>query len=162
MTARGRRFRQRLAPVLAGLALAAVPAVAAAGLPSAVIGAGNVQGAIALQNARGRTVYLWTGERHGRSNCYGSCLPGWSPVLTGGKVFARKGSGVDQKLLGTTRRRNGALQVTYNHHPLYTNSSDTSRGDDYGQGCPGPTGTWWMLNTRGNPIKGVIGVCQGY
>src|SRR5947209_7519862 len=101
-----RGLRPRIAVVVATLILGIVPAVAAAGLPNAVIGAGNVQGATALLNARGRTVYMWTSERHGRANCYDSCLPGWKPVLTGGKVFARAGSGVDQKLLGTTRRRN--------------------------------------------------------
>ena len=160
MLRRARRF-QPLA-LVAALVIAAVPAAAVAGRSSTTIGAGKVQGSVALQNAKGLTVYMWTGERHGRSSCYGTCLGGWSPVLTGGKVLARKGSGVNQKLLGTTRRKNGTLQVTYNHHPLYTNANDTKPGDDSGQGCTGPTGNWWMLNRRGNPIKSVTGTCQFY
>jgi predicted lipoprotein with Yx(FWY)xxD motif len=91
------------------------------------------------------------------------CLSGWVPVLTGGKVFARRGSGVNQKLLGTTRRKNGKLQVTYNRHPLYTNTTDTAPGQAYGQGCPGATGgVWWVLSKRGTPTSAGIGTCQLY
>jgi predicted lipoprotein with Yx(FWY)xxD motif len=152
-----------VAAALAVVALAGAPAVALAGLPNAVIGAGQVQGAVVLQDARGHTVYMSTGDLHGRSSCYGSCLSGWNPVLTGAKVFARKGSGLNQKLLGTTRRRNGKLQVTYNHHPLYTDSADTRRGQDYGQACTTDTGaTWEMLNKRGNPVTSPGPSCQFY
>jgi predicted lipoprotein with Yx(FWY)xxD motif len=157
--------RQRLGLLLvlgsAAVGLAVVPAAAIAGLPNAVIGAGKVSTVKALQNARQRTIYMSQRDRDGRSSCYGYCLNSWNPVLTGGKVFARKGSGVTQKLLGTTRRKNGTLQVTYNHHPLYTYTSDTGPGDASGQDCVDETGHyWWMVNTSGNPIK-IMG-CTGY
>lgn len=142
-------------------ALAAVPAIAQ--LPNAVIGTGRVQGVTVLVNARGHTVYIFTHDSRGRSNCYGQCLSGWKPVLTGGKVFARRGSAVHPKLLGTTRRRDGKLQVTYNHHPLYTNTEDTGPGQDYGQFCQGvPSGYWFIINPRGDPNKHVISICTGY
>ncbi len=146
----------------AALSVAAAPAIA--GLPNAVIGTGRVQpGTTALVNARGRTVYVFTGDHNGRSYCYRTCLTGWNPVLTGGKVFARNGSGVTQKLLGTTRRTNGQLQVTYNRRPLYTNTEDNGPGQDYGQFCQGNTGGYWFIvDERGNPNKRVINVCQGY
>jgi hypothetical protein len=85
-------------------------------------------------------------------------------VLTGSKVFARKGSGLNQKLLGTTRRRNGKLQVTYNRHPLYTNSSDTRHAQGAAAGCPGNTGgTWYLLNKRGGIVNTGPGpACQIY
>jgi predicted lipoprotein with Yx(FWY)xxD motif len=142
------------------LAVAAAPAIA--GLPNAVIGSGKVQGVTALVNARGHTVYMYTGDRNGKSNCYGSCTSGWKPVLTGTKSIARAGSGVNQRLLGTARRRNGQLQVTYNHHPLYTNTQDNRAGLDYGQFCQGDNGYWFIVNKQGNPNKQLINVCGGY
>ena len=48
----------------------------------------------------------------------GSCATFWPPLLTTGKP--RAGAGVKAKLLGTTTRAGGALQVTYARHPLYT------------------------------------------
>jgi predicted lipoprotein with Yx(FWY)xxD motif len=155
------RFRLRLATGFAALLLAAVPAAATAGLPNAVIGAGKVQGHVVLQNSHQRTIYMSTRDQGGRSSCYGYCVNTWTPVLTGSRVFARSGSGVNQRLLGTTRRRSGKLQVTYNHHPLYTSTLDNRPGDDQGEGCTDLTGhSWWMLDTRGNSVR-LVG-CQGY
>ena len=154
------RFRARLVIGLVGLGFAAAPAAAIAGLPNAVIGTGKMAAynVTALVNARGRTVYISMADRTGQSSCSGDCLISWTPVLTGSKVFARKGSGVNQKLLGTTRRKNGKLQATYNHHPLYTSTSDTGPGDTSGQGC---TDSWWIINSRGNAVNTFVN-CQAY
>ncbi len=163
------RARTRVAVGLIGMSVAVLPAVtsqAIAGLPNAVIGTGRVQGTTVLVNSSGRTVYVFTGDHGGRSKCYGRCLSGWKPVLTGAKVFARHGSGVNPKLLGITRRTNGQLQVSYDRRPLYTNADDSRRGQDYGQFCPGNTGGYWFIvNKNGTPNKTVIGpnpMCEGY
>jgi len=163
MTRRRVGSRTKLATGAAALALVAAPAAALAGLPNAIIGAGNVQGVTVLQNGHGLTLYLRTTDPRGHSSCYGSCLAGWTPVLTGGKAVVRQGSGVNARLLGTTRRRNGKLQVTYNHRPLYTYNADSMRGDDNGEACASdPAGQWFMVSKRGKAVKGVVGGCQGY
>jgi predicted lipoprotein with Yx(FWY)xxD motif len=65
-------------------------------------------------------------------------------------------------MLGTTRRRNGQLQVTYNHHPLYTYAGDSGPGQEGGQDCFDTSGHfWYMINTRGKPVTNIPG-CQGY
>ena len=160
------RATRHAAAGLVGTCVAALSGVAApaiAGLPNAVIGTHRVQTTTALVNSSRRTVYVFTGDHNGRSYCNGPCLSGWKPVLTGGKVFARKGSGVNQKLLGTTRRSNGQLQVTYSHRPLYTNTEDHAPGQDYGQFCPGNTGGYWFIvNKNGSPNKQQVNVCQAY
>jgi hypothetical protein len=46
----------------------------------------------------------------------GPCAGYWPPVLTTGRPLAA--TGVRPALLGTTRRADETLQVTYNHHPL--------------------------------------------
>lgn len=68
-------------------------------------------------DGRGQAVYLFDKEQSSRSECYGECARAWPPVLTKGRP--RAGEGVRKRLLGTTRRRNGTRQVTYDGRPLY-------------------------------------------
>lgn len=70
-----------------------------------------------LGDGRGRAVYLFDKEQSSRSECYGDCAAAWPPVLAKGRPVA--GKGVRKRLLGTTRRRGGKRQVTYDGHPLY-------------------------------------------
>jgi predicted lipoprotein with Yx(FWY)xxD motif len=70
-----------------------------------------------LYDASGQAIYLFDAERGTRPECYGECADAWPPVLTTGKPQAR--GSVRSDLLGTTRRNDGATQVTYAGHPLY-------------------------------------------
>jgi len=70
-----------------------------------------------LGDRRGQAVYLFDAEQTSRSECYGDCARAWPPVLTKGRPVA--GKGVRRRLLGTTRRRGGRRQVTYDGRPLY-------------------------------------------
>src|SRR5881296_1262754 len=76
----------------------------------------------ALFGPSGKVVYVFGADRGSTSRCYGVCAKAWPPLLTKGGPTA--GPGVRAKLLGTTRRKSGALQVTYNRHPLYYYSAD--------------------------------------
>ena len=64
----------------------------------------------------GKVVYVFGADRGSVSHCYGVCANAWPPLLTKAPPVA--GPGIDAKLLGTTKRRDGTLQVTYNRHPL--------------------------------------------
>src|SRR5215475_12036221 len=70
----------------------------------------------------GKVVYVFGADRGSVSHCYGVCARAWPPLLTRGAPLA--GAGVDVKLLGMTKRKDGTLQVTYNGHPLYYYSAD--------------------------------------
>ena len=70
----------------------------------------------------GKVVYAFGADKGSTSRCYGVCAAAWPPLLTKGAPLAA--SGVESKLLGTTKRRNGTLQVTYAGHPLYYYSAD--------------------------------------
>ena len=61
------------------------------------------------------------------------------PLMTKAKPVA--GPGVKQALLGTTKRPNGKLQVTYNGHPLYRYVGGTSRPHRRRAGEPTAFGT---------------------
>jgi predicted lipoprotein with Yx(FWY)xxD motif len=68
-------------------------------------------------DGRGQAAYLFDREESKQSECYGDCARAWPPVLTRGRPVA--GKGIRKRLLGTTRRRNGKRQVTYDGRPLY-------------------------------------------
>jgi predicted lipoprotein with Yx(FWY)xxD motif len=90
-------------------------------------------------------------DKKGRSACYGSCASYWPPLMKKGAL--RAGSGVKAKLLGTTKRKNGKLQVTYNRHPLYLYISDTGAGQTSGQGLNLSGGKWYVVSAGGAAIK---------
>jgi predicted lipoprotein with Yx(FWY)xxD motif len=64
----------------------------------------------------GHTLYPFGKDKNGKSACSGMCATFSPPLITTGKP--RAGTGAKASLLGTTRRADGGLQVTYNHHPL--------------------------------------------
>ena len=71
-----------------------------------------------LFDCRDRVLYGFTRDkRGGKSTCYGACATAWPVYFANGKVRALRG--VKQSLIGSVRRRNGRLQVTYNGWPLY-------------------------------------------
>ena len=69
-----------------------------------------------LVAANGRTLYLFTADKGKKSTCYGQCAGYWPPLFAG---KPRVGAGLKAAMLGTTKRRDGKLQVTYAGHPLY-------------------------------------------
>lgn len=103
-----------------------------------------------LVNARGRTLYLFAKDRNARSSCYGSCARFWPPLLSRGRPTV--GRGVRRSLLGTTRRTNGSLQVTYNKHPLYTYALDKRAGETKGEGNSLFSAKWWAVSAEGTAV----------
>ncbi len=62
-------------------------------------------------------IYYFDKEKTSESECYGDCAVAWPPVLTDGDP--RADGGAQAEMLGTTERRDGSTQVTYNGRPLY-------------------------------------------
>jgi predicted lipoprotein with Yx(FWY)xxD motif len=110
----------------------------------------NSQFGRVLFDSNNRAIYLFTREPGSRSRCYGSCAAAWPPVLTRGRP--RAGSGIDADLLGTTRRRDGRRQVTYNRHPLYYYVDDP-RGQVLCHNVVEFGGTWLVLNAAGDALS---------
>jgi len=104
-----------------------------------------------LVDGKGRTVYLFVADKGTASTCYTSCAQYWPPVLTTGAP--RAGAGAQASLLGTTKRTDGKMEVTYNGHPLYYFLSDTKAGQTTGQGVDAFGGPWWVMSPAGAAIK---------
>src|SRR6185436_14344195 len=100
-----------------------------------------------LVNSSGRTLYLFGKDKNGKSSCSGMCASFWPPLITTGKP--RAGTGAKASLLGTTKRADGRVQVTYNHPPLYTFKKDTKKGQTNGEGLSAFGATWYAVSPAG-------------
>lgn len=108
-----------------------------------------------LVNQKGQTLYMLTSEKGGKITCTASsgCLHAWPETdLPSGTTAAKAGSGVKSSLLGTVKGADGKMEVTYNGWPLYTFIGDSSAGQAKGQALTNFGGTWYVLNTAGDPV----------
>jgi predicted lipoprotein with Yx(FWY)xxD motif len=104
-----------------------------------------------LFDANGQVVYVFENDRTNRSNCTSDeCVEAWPPVLTRRQPSA--GAGVDARLLGTIRRSDGALQVTYNGRPLYFYEHE-GPGEIKCHNVDLHGGLWWVVTPQGSPAN---------
>src|SRR5262245_25430210 len=104
-----------------------------------------------LVDARGRTLYQFKRDKHGKSACYGACTAYWPPLLSTAKP--RSGKGVHASLLGLTKRTDGKRQVTYAGHPLYTFFGDTRATQTNGEGLTDFGGAWNVVSATGRAVE---------
>lgn len=103
-----------------------------------------------LIDSEGNTLYMFVPDEEagGEPTCYDECATAWPALEASGELTA--GEEVDQDLLGSVERTDGAEQVTYNDLPLYHFSGDEAAGDTNGQGI---NDVWWVLAPDGEPIR---------
>jgi predicted lipoprotein with Yx(FWY)xxD motif len=124
------------------------PAAAAPSGPAMVnVGKDAKLGSI-LVDGKGMTLYLFTNDTPNTSSCYDKCATFWPPLLTSGNAVG--GTGVDASKFGTTTRKDGSTQVTYNSWPLYYFAKDKQPGDVTGQGV---TNNWYVVSPAGDAMK---------
>jgi predicted lipoprotein with Yx(FWY)xxD motif len=109
-----------------------------------VLKARMIGGVNLLTDAKGLTLYWFAPDTATKSACYGSCAAYWPPVT--GSPSA--GPGVGGKL-GTITRSGGAVQATYNGHPLYTYIGDSGPGQDSGNNLNLNGGLWHVVVVAG-------------
>lgn len=109
-----------------------------------------------LVDAQGHSLYLFQKDEGGESYCTGACAAVWPPLETAAMPHA--GTGVDSAALGTIKRSDGDMQVTYHGHPLYYYAADAStagktKGEDAVQFGSG----WYLVGASGKPVESASG-----
>jgi predicted lipoprotein with Yx(FWY)xxD motif len=95
-----------------------------------------------LVDADGMTLYLFTRDEPGASNCTDGCAEAWPPLLIEDGKSPVAGEGLPGAL-GTTERDDGTVQITYNGSPLYYWVSDMEAGDTTGHGV---NDVWFVVD----------------
>ena len=111
-----------------------------------------------LVASNGMTLYRYTPDRKNASTCSGACAGYWPPLVLKAGAKPTAGSGATASLLGTTKRSNGAMQVTYAGWPLYYYAGDKKAGQTNGQGFEK---TWYVVATTGALVKGAVSSSGG-
>jgi len=100
-----------------------------------------------LIDSEGRTLYDFHKDQGSTSACYGACAAAWPPLLTEGNPQAQ--GPADRSMLGTTKRKDGTEQVTYNGWPLYTYAGDQNPGEANGNDIDQFGAEWYALQPNG-------------
>jgi predicted lipoprotein with Yx(FWY)xxD motif len=125
---------------MAAATLLSLPGTAGAqAAPSVAVRQDPQLGSI-LTDAQGMTLYLYTKDEQGTSNCYDQCATAWPPLLTDTDPT---GPDMIAAGLGLSERADGSQQVTYNGLPLYYWYKDSKPGETTGQNVGG---VWFVVN----------------
>ncbi|MDE3075486.1 MAG: hypothetical protein KGJ86_08660 [Chloroflexota bacterium] len=89
-----------------------------------------------LADQRGLTLYIFTKDQTGVSNCSGRCAVIWPPAIAAQTLSLPSGTPGKVDLI---TRQEGTKQLTYNGLPIYFYAPDTKPGDVKGEGVGG---TW--------------------
>jgi len=104
-----------------------------------------------LFDGRGFVLYAFTRDPRGTSVCRGACARAWPPYLV--KTRPRAGGGAAARLLGTTKRQDGSLQVTYAGRPLYYYVGDRRPGQILCQNVSEFGGLWLVVRPSGRLVR---------
>ncbi|HKP18961.1 MAG TPA: hypothetical protein VJT84_10805 [Gaiellaceae bacterium] len=135
-------------------------AIAAALAPAALSSAGAERGTLTAHSSRfgsilfdgkGYVLYAFTKDPRGRSVCSGACAAAWPPYIV--SRAPRASTGVKSSLLGTTRRADGKLQVTYAGKALYYYEGDRRPGQILCQNVSEFGGLWLVVRPSGALVR---------
>ncbi|MEM7382360.1 MAG: hypothetical protein AAF361_14360 [Bacteroidota bacterium] len=87
-----------------------------------------------LTNSDGFTLYFFSLDSKGDSNCEDGCLAAWPAFYEQDLTLD---NGLDASDFGTITRGDGEMQTTYKGWPLYLFANDNAEGDVNGDGSGG-------------------------
>ena len=144
---RGVRPLAWLAPLAlaAAIGLALLPASAGRQSPYTLsVADGGALGSF-LVAEDGNSLYIFTPDEPGVSNCSGQCADFWPPLTVESGATPSMGPGVTGAI-ALISRDDGSQQVTYNDQPLYFFANDSAPGDTNGQGV---NDIWFVASVEG-------------
>jgi len=137
--------------VVATIAVSAAAALGAAASTAPTIRtANNASLGTIVVGSTGLTLYHYADDHGTVVRCTGKCATLWPPVVVRASARPVAGPGVNAAKLGTVKRPDGTVQVTYNGYALYRFSGDTHAGQANGQGLEKE---WYAVAPTGSLVK---------
>lgn len=106
-----------------------------------------------LADEQGRALYLIEGAPANQSTCYGECAEVWPPVTVESADIEAGDPQVQEDLIGTIERSDGAKQLTYNGHALYYYVKDRGSKKATGQDYTDKWGEWYLVTPEGEHLE---------
>jgi predicted lipoprotein with Yx(FWY)xxD motif len=100
-----------------------------------------------LVNPIGKTVYLYTPDGSATTSKVPAAIKATWPAKVAGATSISVGPGIDRAKLVVHKQANGARQLAYNGHLLYTFVGDAKAGEANGQGLGG---VWFAVLANGD------------
>ena len=100
-----------------------------------------------LVGSTGVTVYGFTNDSKGVSNCEGDCAVNWPPVMSSS---AELPAGLDASVFSVLERSDGGFQLQAGDWPLYFFAGDSVAGDTNGQAVGD---VWFVVDPTGGLVK---------
>jgi predicted lipoprotein with Yx(FWY)xxD motif len=148
MTRRGTRLVTAIAAV-AGAGVLALGAAGSTGKPTIKMADNPSIGTIVV-GATGLTLYHYADDHGSVVKCNGACAKQWPPVLIAAGAKPMAGPGITASKLGTVKRPDGTMQMTYAGWALYRFAGDTKSGQINGQGLEKE---WYAVAPSGKVVK---------
>ena len=101
-------------------------------------------------NKSGWTLYHLTSEKGKKFVCTGQCATIWPPLTVPKGTKPVAGPGITKNKLGTIKRPDGRIQVTYAGMTLYRYSADSKAGQTNGEGIQN---IWYAVSPSGALVK---------
>jgi predicted lipoprotein with Yx(FWY)xxD motif len=120
---------KRIALVIVSCFALIMPGIAFAQDDAAVAVADDAEYGPILTTPDGMTLYLFTKDEPGKSNCYDDCAANWPPFDSESTTLPEGTAGE----LTRISRDDGTMQLAYNGWPLYLWVGDKAAGDTTGQ-----------------------------
>src|SRR6266851_3495049 len=130
-----------VALVIAGAAVGAVRAA-----PTVKAAKNTTLNTKILVNQTGKTLYHLTPEKGKKFVCTGQCATIWPPLTIPKGTKPVAGPGITKSKLGTIKRPDGRIQVTYYGLTLYRYSADSKAGQTHGEGIQK---IWYAISPTG-------------
>lgn len=140
-----------LATVILAAALAPAAMSSTSAADRGTLTAGSSRFGPILYDGRGFALYAFTRDPRRRSVCTGACAAAWPPYLVA--KAPKAGAGVKRSLLGSIRRSNGKLQVTYAGRPLYYYVGDRAPRQILCQNVSEFGGLWLVARPNGTLVR---------
>ncbi len=133
-------------------------AASAATAPTVNAASSDALGARIIVDGAGRTLYRFTLDSRKSIRCSGACARTWPPVIVRRAAKLVAGNGLVQARLGTLKRPDGRLQLTWAGFPVYRFALDRRAGDVKGHGLGG---TWFAVAASGRLVKALPAADSG-